>query len=126
MPVLGSEITASVISPENIEKYGMVGYNPNEQYFDYDKVNQGINIRNRRTGDIFNPLRSNGTKKLKEFFIDAKIPREDRGRIPLIAVGNEIVWIIGYKISDKFKVTENTKSVLKLEYNRRGHNDGRY
>ncbi len=126
VPVLGSEITASVISPENIEKYGMVGYNPNEQYFDYDKVNQGINIRNRRTGDIFKPLRSNGTKKLKEFFIDAKIPREDRGRIPLIAVGNEIIWIIGYKISDKFKVTENTKSVLKLEYNRRGHNDGRY
>ena len=38
--------------------------------------------------------------------------------IPLIAMGNEIVWVIGYKISDKFKVTENTKVVLKLEFKR--------
>ncbi len=126
IPVLGSEITASVIMPEYIDKYGTVGYNPNVQYFDYDKVNQGINIRNRRTGDIFKPLNSNGTKKLKEYFIDTKIPREDRGSIPLIATGNEIVWIVGHKISDKFKVTENTKTVLKIEHNRRGHNDGRY
>lgn len=126
VPALGSEMTASVIIPENIDKNNMVGYNPNVQYFDYDKVKQGINIRNRRNGDIFKPLRSNGTKKLKEFFIDAKIPREDRSKIPMLAIGNEIIWIIGYKISDKFKVTENTRSVLKIEYNRRGHNDSRY
>ena len=126
VPGLGAEITTSVIMPENIDKYGMVGYNPNVQYFDYDKLKQGINIRNRRIGDMFRPLRSNGTKRLKEYFIDSKIPRHERGSIPLIAMGNEIVWIIGYKISDKFKVTENTKSVLKIEYNRRGHDDGRY
>jgi tRNA(Ile)-lysidine synthase len=126
VPALGAEITATVIMPESIDKCGTVGYNPNVQYFDYDKLKQGIYIRNRRTGDMFRPLRSNGTKKLKEFFIDEKIPREDRGRIPLIAVGNEIVWIVGHKISDKFKVTENTKSVLKIEYNRRGHNDSRH
>ena len=76
----------------------------------------GINIRNRKDGDIFKPLNSNGTKKLKEYLIDNKIPRELRDKIPLIAKGNEVIWMVGYKISDKFKVTENTKSVLKLEY----------
>jgi tRNA(Ile)-lysidine synthase len=74
---LGAEITTSVIMSENVDKCGMVGYNPNVQYFDYDKVKEGINIRNRRAGDIFRPLRSLGTKKLKEYFIDEKIPRED-------------------------------------------------
>lgn len=67
-------------------------------------------------GDVFKPLKSNGTKKLKEYFIDCKIPRDLRDKVPLVAVGNEIVWVVGYKISDKFKVTENTKTVLKMEF----------
>jgi tRNA(Ile)-lysidine synthase len=54
---------------------------------------------------------------LKEYFIDNKIPRDLRNKMPLISRGSEIVWIIGYKISDKFKVTENTKYILKLVYN---------
>jgi len=92
------------------------------QYFDYNSLNDGIYIRNRRNGDIFKPFKSRGSKKLKEYFIDCKIPRESRDKIPLIASGNEIVWIIGHKISDKFKVSENTKSILKLEY-KVGHNN---
>ncbi|MCX7923021.1 MAG: tRNA lysidine(34) synthetase TilS [Clostridia bacterium] len=87
-----------------------------EQIFDYDKLQAGINIRTRQNGDVFKPYKSNGTKKLKEYFIDNKIPRNVRESIPLVVIGNEIVWIVGYKISDKFKVTENTKCVLKLKY----------
>lgn len=86
------------------------------QFFDYDCTGLGINIRNRRDGDSFKPLKSNGTKKLKEYFIDEKVPREERAFIPLVARGSEIVWIVGFKISDKFKVTDNTKLVLKLQY----------
>lgn len=86
------------------------------KYFDYEKLNSGINIRTRREGDVFKPCNSIGTKKLKEYFIDKKIPRENRDLIALVVKGNEVVWVIGYKISDKFKVTENTKKVLKLKY----------
>ena len=100
----------------SVEQYGNMRYNSLEQYFDYDSLKMGINIRNRRDGDVFKPYKSNGTRKLKEYFIDNKIPRHKRDSIPLIAQDNEIVWIIGYKISDKFKVTENTKTVLKLIY----------
>lgn len=103
----------------NVENYRKLRYNSLIQFFDYDKLYTGINIRNRRNGDVFYPYKSNGTKKLKDFFIDNKIPREIRSSIPLIAVNNEIVWIIGYKISDKYKVTENTKKVLKLEFTER-------
>lgn len=112
-------VGTSVETVLNVDKYGNMGYNSFEQYFDYDSLKRGINIRNRRDGDIFKPLKSNGTKKLKEYLIDMKVPRELRDDIPLVCTGNEVVWIIGYKISDKFKVTENTKSALKIEYNRR-------
>ena len=117
---LVKEIT-SVIKAEileksaEIDKYGKLGYNSMTQFFDYDLLKEGINIRNRAAGDIFKPYKSNGTKKLKEFFIDSKIPRDLRDEIPVIAIGNEVVWVAGFKISDKFKLTENTKSVLKLE-----------
>ncbi len=121
VPEAGAELSASVHPALSIDKYKSLGYNPYVQYFDYDLLKKGIHIRNRRAGDIFRPFGSGGTKKLKEFFIDSKIPREARGRIPLICRGNEIVWVIGYKISDKFKVTENTKKVLKIAFNRRGH-----
>jgi tRNA(Ile)-lysidine synthase len=101
---------------EDIEVPYNIRYNSLEQVFDYDKVKMGINIRNREQGDVFKPLKSNGTKKLKKYLIDKKIPVELRDKIPLIAQGNEIIWIIGYGISDKFKVTENTKTVLRLKY----------
>ena len=116
---LGAIIRTSVDMAVFIDKHGKMGYNSFVQFFDYDLLKSGINIRNRRNGDIFKPFRSNGTKKLKEYFIDCKIPRELRDNIPLICIGHEVVWVVGYKISDKFKVTENTKSVLKIEYNRR-------
>lgn len=106
----------TIISDFNINEYKPVKGSSNIQFFDYDKLPQGINIRKRKEGDYFRPVNSKGTKKLKEFFIDSKVPREIRDSIPLVAKESEIIWIVGYKISDKFKVTENTKRVLKISY----------
>ncbi|HHV29553.1 tRNA lysidine(34) synthetase TilS [Acetivibrio mesophilus] len=102
----------------NIKDFTNIPDKSGVQFFDYDKLKEGIYLRNRRDGDVFKPLKSNGTKKLKKFFVDNKIPRESRNRIPLISKDKEIVWIIGFKISDKFKVTENTKTILKLSYDK--------
>ncbi len=101
---------------ENFEQYKNTKGSSFEQFFDYEGLIKGIRIRNRKEGDVFKPLNSNGTKKLKKYFIDSKISSALRSTIPIIAKNNEIIWIIGYKISDKFKVTENTKNVLRLEY----------
>ncbi len=90
------------------------------QFFDLKKIKSetilDIVVRNRRDGDIFKPLNSNGTKKLKEYFIDKKISREQRVEFPLIAINKEIIWIIGNKTSDKYKVTDNTNSVLMINF----------
>ena len=109
-------VEATVITDYKAGDYKGVKARSLVQFFDYDKLLEGINIRRRKEGDLFKPINSNGTKKLKEYFIDNKIPREMRDNIPLIAKGQEIVWIIGYKTSDKFKVTENTKRLLRLIY----------
>ncbi|AKL97109.1 tRNA(Ile)-lysidine synthase TilS [Clostridium aceticum] len=84
--------------------------------FDYDKVKEGLNVRNRREGDRFWPLGLTGSKKLKDFFIDYKIDRDKRNEIPLVCDGEEIMWVVGYRISEKYKVTEETSSVLMVEY----------
>ncbi|MHB8062846.1 MAG: tRNA lysidine(34) synthetase TilS, partial [Ruminiclostridium sp.] len=90
------------------------------KFFDFGKLDKekasDLVVRNRRDGDIFKPLNSNGTKKLKEYFIDNKIPREQRSDIPLIAINKEIIWIIGNKTSDNYKVTDNTNSVLMITF----------
>ena len=62
-------------------------------------------IRNRRTGDRFHPLGAPGSKKLKDFLIDRKVPVERRDRIPLLIWNGEIVWVAGVEISERFKVT---------------------
>ncbi|MCS3917598.1 tRNA(Ile)-lysidine synthase [Caldanaerobacter subterraneus subsp. tengcongensis MB4] len=86
------------------------------KFFDYDKIKGEIVVKSREDGDRFSPLGMRGTKKLKEFFIDEKIPREERDYIPLVAIGKEIVWVVGYRMSEKFKVDKNTSKVLVIEY----------
>jgi len=80
--------------------------------FDCDKIRGNLRLRNRRAGDRFHPLGVSGTKKLKDFFIDQKIPRNLRGRVPILTDANDILWIVGYRIDDRFRITANTKKQL--------------
>ena len=93
-------------------KYNLI----NTKYFDYDKIEWPIILRTRRESDIFYPLGLGGKKKLKKYFIDKKIPQEQRDNIPLVCDSNNILWIIGYDISDIFKITNRTQRVLKMQY----------
>lgn len=85
------------------------------KYFDFDKINGNIMFRYRKDGDRFTPLGMKGSKKIKDLFIDFKIPKHLRDYVPLICFGNEIAWIVGYRISEKFKVEKNTKNILKIK-----------
>jgi len=87
---------------------------PTIAYLDYDKINADLVIRNRRPGDRFKPLGSIGFKKLKDFFIDEKVPRRKRNHVPIVAAGGQIIWVGGMRIDDRFKVTGETKRILVL------------
>lgn len=125
--ILNSRINSEILNFNNTEQCkAFIGRQKGiyKEFFDFEKIKNKLDInkdfqpvvRNRRDGDIFKPLKANGTKKLKEYFIDIKIPKNRRDGFPLIAINKEIIWIIGNKTSDNYKVTDNTKSVLMISY----------
>lgn len=85
------------------------------EYFDFDKIKFPLVVRTRKEGDIFRPLGAKGKKKLKKFFIDEKVDINLRNRLPLIFSGKRIVWVVGMRISDDFKVSPQTKRLLKIQ-----------
>jgi tRNA(Ile)-lysidine synthase len=84
------------------------------KWFDYDKISNAALFRTRRAGDWFVLDSSGKHKKLKQYFIDEKIPKQERSRIPLLADENHIIWIIGRRISEEYKVRETTRLILEL------------
>ncbi len=87
----------------------------NTALLDYEKVRLPLKLRNFRPGDWFHPLGAKGTQKLKEFFIDHKIPKMERASIPLLVSGEMIVWVGGHRIDERFKVTPHTRRLLRVE-----------
>ncbi len=87
-------------------------------YIDASGIKEGLVLRHRQPGDVFSPIGMKGTKKLKDYFIDEKVPKEKRDGIEIIADGNEVVWIVGGRLSEKYKVTGDTDDVLLIKYRR--------
>lgn len=84
------------------------------QYFDFDKINDNILIRKRIDGDKIIPLGMSGSKKLKDIFIDMKIPKEERDNITILCFDQKIAWIMGIRTSEEYKVTNQSKNILKI------------
>jgi len=74
-----------------------------------------LRVRNSRHGDRFRPLGMTGSKKMKDCFIDWKVPMQERTQVPLILSGDTIVWVVGYRISQDVRVTGDTKEVIHME-----------
>jgi tRNA(Ile)-lysidine synthase len=66
-------------------------------------LEQSLSLRTWRAGDRFRPLGLRGRKKLQDFFVDAKVPRGERTRVPLLLVGDSIAWVVGHRIADEFR-----------------------
>ena len=82
---------------------------------DADKLAFPLLVRPRRSGDYFYPLGFGNRKKIQDYFVDEKIPRDERDVVPLLTNNNDIAWVIGHRVDDRFKVDDNTKRVLRLE-----------
>ena len=81
----------------------------------FEMVGRNLAVTGRKEGDRFLPLGMGGTKKLKDFFIDAKVPKGSRGLIPIVRNKMGIVWVAGYRIDERFKVSKDTGQVLRIE-----------
>jgi tRNA(Ile)-lysidine synthase len=82
---------------------------------DKDKLNFPLVLRRWQQGDRFNPIGMKGSKLLSDYFIDQKISRFGKEVVWLLLSGNDIVWVIGHRISDSFKITPETKNILLIE-----------
>ncbi len=82
---------------------------------DIDLLEFPLLIRKWQQGDYFQPLGMTGFKKVSDFFIDEKIPLHEKENTWLLCTGNKIVWIMGLRIDNRFKITSNTRQVLKIE-----------
>lgn len=105
-----------VIRVEECEGAGinLSGSSHLEAYLDADLITYPIKLRGVRPGDRFMPLGMDQPKKLKEFFIDRKIPRMKRPLVPILACGEEILWICGMRLDNRFRITEKTKRIMKV------------
>lgn len=103
-PISGTLVQRKVNKPYELEM--------GEIAIDADALKGQLSWRYRIEGDRFVPMGMNGFKKLKDFFIDQKIPRQKRDQIPIIHDEEKIIWVYGYRQDDRTKVTERTENIL--------------
>lgn len=84
------------------------------EFLDFDSLGAGLTLRARKSGDFIYPLGAQGKCSLKKYFIDKKIPQQQRGEIPLLARGSEILAILGYTVSSRTAVKTTTKNIIKI------------
>ncbi len=102
--------TASTYNFEFVDNYS---FKPDSVCVSADNIER-LTLRTKRDSDVFKPYGMNGTKKIKSFFIDCKIPANDRKKYPLLVSNDEIVAVIPLRISDDYKVTKGTKKILQI------------
>jgi tRNA(Ile)-lysidine synthase len=110
----GIRLDSKVIKRKNLKEEP---YSKDEMtaFLDWDKLRPPFILRNPRTSDRFNPLGMKGTKSLKDFLTDLKVPRYEKERTLVLTSDDKIVWVFGYRIADQFKVQKSTKQVLKIK-----------
>ena len=117
LPRLDAEMIATVVEhPINCAVADKFPDGKFQAVFDLDRLQLPLMLRQRRDGDRFHPFGMRGTKKLKDLLIDTKIPRQKRGRIPVLMSGDEIIWVVGYRTSEPFKIRAETRRRLYLSY----------
>lgn len=119
--ILPSPFSKDLFDSPPFPKGGMVGLSDKCEtdrytaYFDMSKFSEPLTVRNRRTGDFFCPAGMGGKKKkIKEYFIDLKIPRRERERIPILTSPEGIIWVAGYRSDERFRVTAATEKILEV------------
>jgi tRNA(Ile)-lysidine synthase len=93
---------------------GLLAHDQWTALLDADRAGGELVVRFWERGDRFVPLGMRGRKKLQDFFVDARVPRDQRWTVPLVVSGGEIAWVVGFRVDERFKVTDSTQRILRL------------
>jgi tRNA(Ile)-lysidine synthase len=91
---------------------------PYTKWFDYDIIKDAVVMRTWETEDYITIDNKGNTQKLKKYFVNAKIPKEQRDKVLLAADGNHIMWIVGYRQNQAYQVSEKTTHILEIKIER--------
>lgn len=93
-----------------------IKYNRHFLYVDAEKIKYPLKLRKWRTGDWFIPFGMRGRKKLSDYFTDRKFSLKDKDDAWILTSSEDIVWIVGERNDDRFRITEDTKKIIIIEY----------
>lgn len=105
-----------VVSSISTTERGSRNDSPRTAYLAADALGTDLVVRGRKPGDVFQPFGMDGSKKLQDFMVDARIPRSWRDSVPLVCSTAGLVWVVGYRIAEIARITGKTKEVLRLEF----------
>jgi tRNA(Ile)-lysidine synthase len=113
MEQIAATVTVTELSAESVPE--SLGADPFTAYLDAARAPFPLTLRSIRPGDRFRPLGMRGTRPVKKFLADAKVPRAARASVPLLVSRGRILWIAGYRIAHDGRLTPATARVIKVE-----------
>jgi len=112
VPELGLVVEARVMERSRLES---VPSNELTVAVDADRLAGALVVTTPKPGDRFRPLGMAGTKKLSDFFVDGKVPKRDRAKVPIVRCDESIVWVVGMRIDERYRIGDATERVLLIE-----------
>ena len=112
---INSKIQGYNISIINIDKDFKISNDKNTAQLDFEKIIFPLTISEWKKGDKFQPLGMNNNKLVSDFITDLKIPSRNKHNILTLKSEEEILWIVGYRIDNRYRITENTKTILQIK-----------
>ena len=111
IPEIGREMKFEILPPSRVRPKNSSGV----ALLDLDKIAFPLTIRSFRPGDRLQPLGMEGEKKVKDLFIDCKIPAAQRKKIPLLFKKDQLLWVAGFRLDHRVRLQPKTRRVLRVE-----------
>lgn len=102
-----------LISSVNDDSTG-TGDGKTEAAFDFDMLRLPLRVRSRQAGDFFYPAGFGKRKKLQDYFVNEKVPRDLRDTVPLLLSGEDIIWVVGYRMDDRYRIKSSSARALRI------------
>jgi len=114
-------LRVEIVRRPEISEEALENADPWQAYLDLERAGRNLMLRGRRTGDHFQPLGMGGQgKALNDFMINAKIPQHIRDHLPLVVSPQHIIWVAGWRVDERVKITSQTAQVLHLRFIKAG------
>ncbi|GAB6954939.1 tRNA lysidine(34) synthetase TilS [Mediterraneibacter glycyrrhizinilyticus] len=115
LPEQNLKVTCRILEKNPLSEGTDIPQKTYTKWFDYDIIKKCLHIRTRQSGDWITVDGAGHRQKLKSWFVNEKIPYKQREEIPLIAEGNQILWILGYRMGSAYRISSETKRILQID-----------